>query len=48
MIMTPDPMEKGNNHSIPISSMTNFQRLTGGVYKASLRIHRGILIHDYL
>ncbi len=26
---------------------TNFRGLTGGVYKARERIHRGMLIHDY-
>jgi hypothetical protein len=30
-----------------ILGTTNFRGLTGGVYKARERIHRGILIHDY-
>ena len=29
------------------SGKTNFRGVTGGVYKARERIHRGILIHDY-
>ena len=33
--------------SAPVSSRTNSHGLTGGVYKARERIHRGILIHDY-
>ena len=33
--------------SAPVSSRPNSQGLTGGVYKARERIHRGILIHDY-
>jgi hypothetical protein len=31
----------------PTSSATHFRDVTGGVYKARERIHRGILIHDY-
>ena len=30
-----------------ISSMTDFRGVTGGVYKARERIHRGMLIRDY-
>ena len=30
-----------------VSGKTNSRGLTGGVYKARERIHRGILIHDY-
>ena len=30
-----------------LSSATNFRDVTGGVYKARERIHRGLLIHDY-
>jgi hypothetical protein len=33
--------------SPPASSTTHFRDVTGGVYKARERIHRGILIHDY-
>ena len=33
--------------SAPTSSATHFRDVTGGVYKARERIHRGILIHDY-
>ena len=33
--------------SAPTSSATNFRDVTGGVYKARERIHRGMLIHDY-
>ena len=33
--------------SSPASSATHFRDVTGGVYKARERIHRGILIHDY-
>ena len=33
--------------SPPASSATHFRDVTGGVYKARERIHRGILIHDY-
>ena len=32
---------------LPTSSTTHFRDVTGGVYKARERIHRGILIHDY-
>jgi hypothetical protein len=31
----------------PASSATHFRDVTGGVYKARERIHRGILIRDY-
>ena len=31
----------------PASGVTNFRGVTGGVYKARERIHRGVLIHDY-
>ena len=31
----------------PTLGTTNFRGLTGGVYKARERIHRGTLIHDY-
>ena len=31
----------------PTSSATHFRDVTGGVYKARERIHRGILIRDY-
>ena len=30
-----------------ISSTTHFRDVTGGVYKARERIHRGVLIRDY-
>ena len=30
-----------------ISSTAHFRDVTGGVYKARERIHRGMLIHDY-
>ena len=33
--------------SPPASSATHFRDVTGGVYKARERIHRGILIRDY-
>jgi hypothetical protein len=33
--------------SSPTSSTTHFRDVTGGVYKARERIHRGILIRDY-
>ena len=32
---------------ITTSSTTHFRDVTGGVYKAQERIHRGMLIHDY-
>ena len=32
---------------IPASGITNSHGLTGGVYKARERIHRGMLIRDY-
>jgi len=32
---------------IAISSTTHFRDVTGGVYKARERIHRGVLIRDY-
>ena len=31
----------------PASGKTNSHGVTGGVYKARERIHRGMLIHDY-
>ncbi len=33
--------------SPPASGRTNFRGVTGGVYKARERIHRGMLIRDY-
>ena len=33
--------------SAPSSGKTNSHAVTGGVYKARERIHRGMLIHDY-
>jgi hypothetical protein len=33
--------------SSPASSATHFRDVTGGVYKARERIHRGVLIRDY-
>ena len=33
--------------SSPTSSATHFRDVTGGVYKARERIHRGVLIRDY-
>ena len=33
--------------SPPASGKTNSHGVTGGVYKARERIHRGMLIHDY-
>ncbi len=33
--------------SAPASGKTNSHGVTGGVYKARERIHRGMLIHDY-
>ena len=33
---------------IKFSSKTNFLHVTGGVYKAKVRIHRNVLICDYL
>ena len=33
--------------SAPPSGKTNSHGVTGGVYKARERIHRGMLIHDY-
>ena len=33
--------------SSPASGVPNFHGLTGGVYKARERIHRGMLIRDY-
>ena len=32
---------------LPTSGIPNFHGLTGGVYKARERIHRGMLIRDY-
>ena len=32
---------------LPASGATNSHGVTGGVYKARERIHRGVLIHDY-
>ena len=31
----------------PASGTTDFRDVTGGVYKARERIHRGVLIRDY-
>ena len=33
--------------SAPVSGTPSFHGLTGGVYKARERIHRGVLIRDY-
>ena len=33
--------------SLPTSFATHSHGVTGGVYKARERIHRGMLIHDY-
>ena len=33
--------------STPTSSAVHFRDVTGGVYKARERIHRGVLIRDY-
>ena len=33
--------------SAPFSGTTSFRGVTGGVYKARERIHRGMLIRDY-
>ncbi len=33
--------------SAPASSTIHFRDVTGGVYKARERIHRGVLIRDY-
>ena len=33
--------------SAPASGQANSHGVTGGVYKARERIHRGMLIHDY-
>jgi hypothetical protein len=33
--------------SVPASGRTNSHGVTGGVYKARERIHRGMLIRDY-
>ena len=33
--------------SLAASGRTNFRGVTGGVYKARERIHRGMLIRDY-
>ena len=33
--------------SSPASGTTGFRGVTGGVYKARERIHRGVLIRDY-
>lgn len=32
---------------VPTSGVTHFRGVTGGVYKARERIHRGVLIRDY-
>ena len=32
---------------LPTSGVTNSRGVTGGVYKARERIHRGVLIRDY-
>ena len=32
---------------LPASGATHSHGVTGGVYKARERIHRGMLIHDY-
>ena len=32
---------------LPASGTTNSHGVTGGVYKARERIHRGVLIRDY-
>ena len=44
-----DPTVAGSLQKVRISSSgkTNSHGVTGGVYKARERIHRGVLIHDY-
>ena len=42
-----DPTVVGCQISAPPSGRTNSHGVTGGVYKARERIHRGMLIHDY-
>ncbi len=37
----------GSSLRSPTSGTPGFHGLTGGVYKARERIHRGVLIHDY-
>ena len=37
-------LQKGTS---PTSGVTNSRGVTGGVYKARERIHRGVLIRDY-
>jgi hypothetical protein len=42
-----DPTVAGCQIGAPSSGRTNSHGVTGGVYKARERIHRGMLIHDY-
>ena len=44
-----DPTVADSPQKVRISSSgkTNSHGVTGGVYKARERIHRGVLIHDY-
>ena len=44
-----DPTVADSLQKVRISSSgkTNSHGVTGGVYKARERIHRGVLIHDY-
>ena len=44
-----DPTFDGSLHMVrpPASGVTNFRGVTGGVYKARERIHRGMLTRDY-
>ena len=44
-----DPTFDGSLLSVrpPASGVTNFRGVTGGVYKARERIHRGMLTRDY-
>ena len=38
----------GESRVSPVTSgIANFRGVTGGVYKARERIHRGVLIRDY-
>ena len=45
----PDPTFDGSLLAVgpPASGVADFRGVTGGVYKARERIHRGMLIRDY-
>ena len=40
-------LQSSQDGPFPASGVNDFRGVTGGVYKARERIHRGVLIRDY-